>query len=160
MTGQTVAVQMSASIAMSSPSVRRQQPVDVADHRVDVGALRMQRLAPGEGQQPPGQIGAAERRVQRFAAQFRRLRRSAVTNRFSRSRLPMMTPSRLLKSCAMPPVRLPIASIFCACPQLTLDTPALGDVLRGSGQSADGTVGVSPAAARRGEEDASGHPDV
>ena len=27
----------------------------------------------------------------------------------------MMMPSRLLKSCAIPPVRLPIASIFCAC---------------------------------------------
>ena len=31
-----------------------------------------------------------------------------------KSRLPMTTPSKLLKSCAMPPVNCPTASIFCA----------------------------------------------
>ena len=35
--------------------------------------------------------------------------------RCSVSRLPMMIVSRLLKSCAMPPVRWPMPSIFCAC---------------------------------------------
>ncbi|GJE03432.1 hypothetical protein GMJLKIPL_5387 [Methylobacterium isbiliense] len=35
--------------------------------------------------------------------------------RWMRSRLPTMTPSRLLKSCATPPVSWPIASIFCDC---------------------------------------------
>ena len=32
----------------------------------------------------------------------------------------MMTVSRLLKSCAMPPVSWPIASIFCACASCAL----------------------------------------
>ena len=36
---------------------------------------RLQRLAPREGQQAPRQIGAAQRRVERIADQFRRSRR-------------------------------------------------------------------------------------
>ena len=38
-----------------------------------------------------------------------------ASRRLARSRLPSTTASMLLKSCAMPPVSLPIASIFCAC---------------------------------------------
>src|SRR5262249_34224178 len=41
--------------------------------------------------------------------------RLPATSPCSRSRLPIMTVSRLLKSCARPPVRLPTASIFCDC---------------------------------------------
>ena len=95
-----------------------QQPGDPGDQLVDVDALRPERLLAREGEQAAGQIGAAECRVERLVRQLVDCRRRPFFRSRSRSRLPMMTPSILLKSCAMPPVRLPIASIFwawCSC---------------------------------------------
>ena len=102
-------------ISIFSPSVRLSSLTMSVDQLVDVDALRLQGLASGEGQEAPRQIGAAQRRIERFAGEFVGLGIVLASSGRSRSRLPMMMPSRLLKSCAMPPVRLPIASIFCAC---------------------------------------------
>ena len=89
-----------------------------ADQLVDVGQPGIERLAPREGQQPlrqhrralraAGGIGDRARKplARRFRPRTCRLR-SAI------SRLPLMMVSRLLKSCATPPVSWPIASIFC-----------------------------------------------
>ena len=81
---------------------------------VDVDRLHLERMLAREGEQAlhqrRGALGglAANWRASRARAPRPSRRRSA------RSRLPMIAVSRLLKSCAMPPVRRPTASIFCA----------------------------------------------
>ena len=80
-------------------------------------AFDLQRLLAREGEQALHQRrGALEAR--RAELSERAMRSSASVSPFSRrsarSMLPMMTVSRLLKSCAMPPVSWPTASIFCA----------------------------------------------
>ena len=57
---------------------------------------------------------AARSEAWRELASQPRTRSGPSSRRSARSRLPMMAVSRLLKSCAMPPVRRPTASIFCA----------------------------------------------
>ena len=62
-------------------------------------------------------VSAAARRAPLIALSAERRSRAASSGRFRCriSRLPITTWSRLLKSCAMPPVSWPTASIFCAC---------------------------------------------
>ncbi len=60
-------------------------------------------------------VSLAPRSVARFAvAAIVRTRSSTLTRAIS-SALTMITLSRLLKSCAIPPVSCPNASIFCDC---------------------------------------------
>ena len=54
---------------------------DPGDELVDVDALRLQRLAAGEGEEALGQIGAAQRRIEGFAGKLRRLGVSCVAAR-------------------------------------------------------------------------------
>ena len=85
-----------------------------ADEPAQVDHLGRQRLASPEGQELGGELGAPRDAGQR-ALQPLLGRRASRRHRLASSwRLPPMTCSRLLKSCATPPVRLPIASIFWA----------------------------------------------
>ena len=74
--------------------------------------------------------------------------------------LPPMIISRLLKSCAMPPVSLPIASIFCAiascsraCDQFLLRVAPLGRVADDVGEADQVAVVVADHRDRAGDED-------
>ena len=85
------------------------------DQPVHVGRLRIQRLPPREGEQAMGQRGGAFRRALRdgdVAVESRWYVPDAACISSSSSE-PMMPVRRLLKSCAMPPVSWPTASIFC-----------------------------------------------
>ena len=92
---------------------RAQQFRDVGDRGVDVDIARLQRLPACEGEQMLDQLGAAFGGIVDQA-------RDALERRAGRCRLatsvsvvPEMTVSMLLKSCATPPVSLPMASSFC-----------------------------------------------
>ena len=79
---------------------------------VQVDQARLQRLAAGEGQQPARQVGAARALSQISSASARlRDRRAAIDQELG---VADDRHQQLLKSCAMPPVSWPIASIFCA----------------------------------------------
>ncbi len=97
-------------------SVPAQQARAMPTHqRVEVERLRLQRLPAREGEQLLGQRGAALGRRRRSSRRSRRSVGRPSGQRSAASRaLPMMTVSRLLKSCATPPVSWPTASIFCA----------------------------------------------
>ena len=84
------------------------------DQRIHVGRLRLQRLLAGEGEQMPRQLGALLSRLVDHFGDGDGLE-SCASDAARMSMEPMMTVSMLLKSWAMPPVRWPIASIFCAC---------------------------------------------
>ena len=95
---------------------RVQQIGHVDDHLVGVDRLRRQRLLAGEGEKPLRQrrraLGGRGRGAREaLDAEVAPLRCGARRDRGA----PMITPSILLKSCAMPPVSWPSASIFCAC---------------------------------------------
>ena len=102
-----------------------QQIEHARDQPVHVEAYRLERLAAGEGEQPLRELRRALRAlrgsVERLLSAFARARRPApglarsASWRLMVSRLPTMMVSRLLKSCATPPVSWPTASIFCAC---------------------------------------------
>jgi hypothetical protein len=93
---------------------RPQQPGFIDDEGVDVGAARLQRLTAGEG----GQM--LVRSAPHAAAALIGL---VIWTRGGRSltasprisMVPVITVRMLLKSCAMPPVSWPTASIFWAC---------------------------------------------
>ena len=101
---------------MVSPRVRRSRSDMPVTRRVD--GDRSSARAAGCARRRAGD-GRAARRARRRAAPTLASRSSAGSLRSARRRcsdsiLPVMTVSRLLKSCAMPPVSWPIASIFCA----------------------------------------------
>ena len=97
---------------------RRRRPRAAAPHSkpvisaVDVCGFRLQRLLAREGQQLLGQRRAA---LDRAVASLSSSACASVAGglRAQHSRPLDITVSRLLKSCAMPPVSWPIASIFC-----------------------------------------------
>ena len=106
------------STAISSPSVRRSRSDMPRDQPVDVDRLRARAAA---GARRRAGVGSARRRAGRRAVALPADRQARGRARPPRehgaagvSRLPMMMVSRLLKSCATPPVSWPIASIFCA----------------------------------------------
>ena len=75
------------------------------------------------------------------SAASRALRRNLVMSaplaarRSARSRLPMIAESRLLKSCATPPVSWPIASIFCEWKKASCDRSSASCAARRSVRS-------------------------
>ena len=75
--------------------------------------MRLQLLPPGEGQQPPDELATLLGRALGHAKDAQ-LFVVEVGASFDQLKPPMTAARRLLKSCAMPPVSLPIASIFCA----------------------------------------------
>ena len=97
-----------------------QEIAGAGDELVGVDDLRLERLLAREGEQPAGQGGGALRALQRHLLGARHARRPRPTAADSGSCRPIMsrppstTVSRLLKSCATPPVSWPTASIFCA----------------------------------------------
>ena len=117
------------------------QVLHAGDQPVDVGRLGIERLAPGEGEQPLRQRGRALGGALRCADVAFDARRAGPwrVRLSSSSRLPLIPASRLLKSCAMPPVSWPTASIFCACrraswavSQLLFGGLLVGDVAAGA----------------------------
>ena len=112
----------SASISHTSASIRGLQR-DVAaqrraQHSRQCAAAR--RAGPAPADRPAGDgrttatAGSAPRRARPPAGCCQPASRALPGRRFASSALPMITASRLLKSCATPPVSWPIASIFCA----------------------------------------------
>ena len=97
------------------PDRAADQVLHAGDQPVDVGRLGIERLAAREGQQPVGQRRRAlGRALARPRCSGRVVESGPARMRVcSSSRLPLMPVSRLLKSCAMPPVSWPTASIFC-----------------------------------------------
>ena len=57
------------------PERAPQELADALDKLVEIGALRLQCLAAGEGKQPPGEIGAAQGGVESFAGKLIQIRR-------------------------------------------------------------------------------------
>jgi hypothetical protein len=96
------------SISMCSPSVRRSIGSSAA-MRWLTSVAGVQRLLAREGQQLPRQHRAALRGGAIISANWRCCGRSAPVSASS-SALPSTTVSRLLKSCATPPVSWPTAS--------------------------------------------------
>ena len=96
-----------------------QQVGHAGDQAADIDRLRIERLAAREGEQPLGERRPpAARRASRCRPSAPAVAHRAPAPASARcrvSRLPMMTVSRLLKSCATPPVSWPMPSIFCAC---------------------------------------------
>ena len=101
--------------SIAGPDGAADQILHAGDQPVDVGRLGIERLAAREGQQPVGQRRRAAGRALRGADVALDAVDAALGQAASRSssRLPVMPVSRLLKSCAMPPVSWPTASIFC-----------------------------------------------
>ena len=83
-----------------------------ADQILAVDPLGQQRLGAGEGQQAAGQSGGAGRAFHRILEVHQNFAARAVQAARARSMPPTTTASMLLKSCAMPPVSWPTASIF------------------------------------------------
>ena len=101
----------------SSPSERRKNSASPFSTRLTSKAGRIERLLPGKRQQPLGErrgaLGALHSVVQATGKLELSRLRSTIQMCKADSRLPMMIVSRLLKSCATPPVRWPMASSFC-----------------------------------------------
>ena len=95
------------------PRHRRRQQVDhLPDQRIEIDVLRDDAPAAGVGQHLRHQVGGALR------ADDDRLRGAALSDSggdwiASRSALPRMPVSRLLKSCATPPASTIRLSLFC-----------------------------------------------
>ena len=94
---------------------RTQQFRDVEHRGVDVDIARLQRLPAGEGEQMLDQLGAAFGGLVDQARRRSAARAGAAGSPTSVSVVPVITVSMLLKSCATPPVSLPMASSFCDC---------------------------------------------
>ena len=116
-----------------SPSVRRSillNPCSVSGSEIQE-TTRLERLAAGKDQQAARQGGARSLSLEGWSLTARLARGIAdpVTSCCHFRDCPMMMPSKLLKSCATPPARLPIASIFCACRSCSSTPLGLGHVL-------------------------------
>ena len=91
-----------------------QQVGHAGDDAVGVDDLRRQRLLAREGEQPGGEVGGARRAASVAASTNLSMSVSPRDSlRWIRFMALMMIASMLLKSCAMPPVSWPTASIFC-----------------------------------------------
>ena len=91
-----------------------QQIRDRFAQRGDLDRLRLELLPPGEGEQAAHQLAALLGGALGHGEDLAAGRPPASARFSSRPSPPITAASRLLKSCAMPPVSLPIASIFCA----------------------------------------------
>ncbi len=69
MAGQTCGSEIEFDFDVGSERAA-QELADALDKLVEIGALRLQRLAAGEGQQPPREIGAAQGGVERFTGKL------------------------------------------------------------------------------------------
>ena len=141
----------------SAPDPRRRTPfeLDQAAERVgeQVGdrcrqpamsiSAGCELLAPGEGEQAADQLGALLGGAAGHAEDPALLLARAAARRSIRPRPPSTAASRLLKSCAMPPVSLPIASIFCAWISWLSSILAVGDVEQGAGKFDRAAVAVA-----------------
>ena len=97
-----------------SPISGRSKRSMSCDDRVDVDDFQFQQLLAAEGQQLPGQSGGAVGGLLDGYALFRAEDGRDRSLARMTSAYPLMTISRLLKSCATPPASRPTASIFCA----------------------------------------------
>ena len=134
------------STAIVSPSVRGDHVRHACDERVRVEQRRRERLAPAEREQPLHELpalraarcAAVDRRAEHLLARLRRpagRTAPAGSRGVAISRLPRTTWRRLLKSWAMPPVRLPDGLHLLRLVELTLGldaAPGLGLQLGGA----------------------------
>jgi hypothetical protein len=97
-----------------SPEQSRQQAADAGDRIVEIEHARLEQLFTAEGQQLARDRSRALSRAPDFldVGAGRMIRRHFAQGEL---RVPAIAVSALFKSCAMPPARRPIASIFCDC---------------------------------------------
>ena len=141
---------MRVSIWIAGPSERCSSSAMSRTQVRHVDRLGLQLLAAREGQHALGQRGAALRGLDRVVDELPHAWDRPAGACAASSRLPSTTASRLLKSCAMPPVSWPMASIFCdwnkrrtGLLERLLRFLALGDIARDLGEADEVAVLVA-----------------
>ena len=100
---------------IAAPRVRRSISTWSSSNAFRSTRCGCKRLVACDSQQTAGQMRSAHRAVQDLARQLGLLGHVAAPRPAEIPTLPMITPSRLLKSCAIPPVSCPNAFIFSDC---------------------------------------------